>query len=80
MAPQSFGSTPAGKVAIPPLHPRLDPVPATLTVEKKRTSKACVECRSRKIKCSGKKPTCEHCEQCQIPCVYADGKREQNKR
>ncbi|KAL1619968.1 hypothetical protein SLS56_009887 [Neofusicoccum ribis] len=49
-------------------------------MEKKRTSKACVECRSRKIKCNGKRPSCEHCEQCQIPCIYAEGKREQNKR
>ncbi|OMP86252.1 putative transcriptional regulatory protein [Diplodia seriata] len=71
---------PAAKVAIPPLRPRVDPAPPPSGAEKRRTPKACVECRSRKIKCNGKRPTCEHCEQCQIICVYAEGKREQNKR
>ncbi|KAH7007885.1 fungal-specific transcription factor domain-containing protein [Macrophomina phaseolina] len=76
----AFGPARVGKVAIPPLQPKTDPPPSRSSPEKKRTSKACVECRVRKIKCSGKKPSCEHCEQCQIPCTYAEGKREQNKR
>ncbi|KAF4546085.1 C6 transcription factor [Lasiodiplodia theobromae] len=80
MDPPSHTPTPAAKVAIPPLRPRLDPAPPPSAAEKRRTPKACVECRTRKIKCNGKRPTCEHCEQCQIPCVYAEGKREQNKR
>ncbi|KAK8151790.1 fungal-specific transcription factor domain-containing protein [Phyllosticta citrichinensis] len=68
----------AAKVAIPPLRHRIrtPPVPT----DKKRTAKACAECRSRKIKCSGMLPTCDHCELLQVPCLYNDGKRERHKK
>ncbi|OJD29884.1 c6 transcription factor [Diplodia corticola] len=81
MDPHGHHHAPAAKVAIPPLRPRVDPPPpAPSSADKRRTPKACVECRSRKIKCNGKRPTCDHCEQCQVPCVYAETKRELNKR
>ncbi|KAK8178183.1 hypothetical protein BKA81DRAFT_309643 [Phyllosticta paracitricarpa] len=66
------------KVAIPPLRHRVHTPP--VTTDKKRTAKACAECRSRKIKCSGRQPTCDHCDQLQMPCVYNDGKRERHKK
>ncbi|KAK7513248.1 fungal-specific transcription factor domain-containing protein [Phyllosticta citriasiana] len=74
MAPPSTSA----KVAIPPLRHRAHTPP--VTTDKKRTAKACAECRSRKIKCSGRQPTCDHCDQLQLPCVYNDGKRERHKK
>ncbi|KAK8204656.1 fungal-specific transcription factor domain-containing protein, partial [Phyllosticta capitalensis] len=68
----------SAKVAIPPLRHRVHTPPAA--TDKKRTAKACAECRSRKIKCSGRQPTCDHCDQLQLPCVYNDGKRERHKK
>jgi hypothetical protein len=36
-----------------------------------RTSKACEECRKRKIKCTGQPPTpCDYCRQKRLHCVY----------
>lgn len=71
----------AGKVAIPALRPRAEPVEAPAAIAKgKRTAKACVECKSKKIKCSGTRPTCDYCEQSQVPCVFADGRRERSRK
>ncbi|KAK8176232.1 hypothetical protein BC567DRAFT_87920 [Phyllosticta citribraziliensis] len=77
MGPPSTNTT-AAKVAIPPLRHRIHTPP--IATDKKRTAKACAECRSRKIKCSGRQPTCDHCDQLQISCVYNDGKRERHKK
>ncbi|KAL4912810.1 hypothetical protein BDW62DRAFT_193721 [Aspergillus aurantiobrunneus] len=41
------------------------------------TSRACEQCRQRKTKCSGDRPTCKSCVTNQAPCAYTDGKREQ---
>jgi hypothetical protein len=48
--------------------------------EKARVSHACEPCRARKTKCSGERPTCAHCVEYKLTCVYADGKRDRVKR
>ncbi|KAL8935347.1 MAG: hypothetical protein Q9216_005477 [Gyalolechia sp. 2 TL-2023] len=71
------------KVAIPRLRRDddiLSPTPSTSTENKHRVSHACEPCRQRKTKCSGERPTCKHCEDFKITCIYADGKRDRTKR
>lgn len=67
------------KVAIPRLRQDTQTNPPVM-VEKHRVSHACEPCRQRKTKCSGERPICKHCEEFSISCVYADGKRDRNKR
>lgn len=38
--------------------------------DRKRLPLACIACRRKKIRCSGEKPTCQHCVRSRIPCVY----------
>lgn len=38
--------------------------------ERKRLPLACIACRRKKIRCSGEKPACKHCQKSRIPCVY----------
>ena len=72
------------KVAIPRLPRDHDALGfyggARDTGDKARVSHACEPCRSRKTKCSGERPTCAHCEEYKLTCVYADGKRDRAKR
>ncbi|KAI5302764.1 hypothetical protein KEM56_000383 [Ascosphaera pollenicola] len=44
-----------------------------------RTSKACQECRKRKIKCNGNTP-CEMCGRRRTPCVYREITRQRKKK
>lgn len=68
-----------GKIAIPRLPREIDNASAN-SIEKSRVSHACEPCRQRKTKCSGERPVCKHCEDFQINCVYADGKRDRTKK
>ncbi|KAL9047161.1 MAG: hypothetical protein Q9214_000199 [Letrouitia sp. 1 TL-2023] len=47
---------------------------------KQRVSHACEPCRQRKTKCSGERPVCKHCEDFNITCGYADGKRDRTRK
>lgn len=38
--------------------------------DRKRLPLACIACRRKKIRCSGEKPACKHCQRSRIPCVY----------
>lgn len=44
-----------------------------------RTSKACQECRKRKIKCNGVEP-CSTCAQRKTPCIYRNIVRQRQKK
>lgn len=71
------------KMAIPRLRRDSDNMSATgssVVGDKHRVSHACEPCRHRKTKCSGERPTCKHCEDFKITCIYADGKRDRVKR
>ena len=79
----SMSGTHAPKVAIPRLRRESDAASATgpsRSGDKHRISHACEPCRSRKTKCSGEKPKCRHCQECQIECIYGDGKRDKAKK
>lgn len=53
------------------------PIPAQLSGW--RTSKACQECRKRKIKCNGMEP-CKTCHQRNTPCIYREIVRQRRKK
>lgn len=82
-SPGSAYRSASSKVAIPRLFPE---DPASLEAKAReaakvdRTNHACEPCRSRKTKCSGERPTCKHCRQFNITCIYADGKRDRARR
>ncbi|ORE13612.1 hypothetical protein BCV71DRAFT_148920, partial [Rhizopus microsporus] len=40
-----------------------------------RTTRACVYCRKKKIRCDGHHPTCSNCLQLQLNCEYAESKK-----
>ena len=50
---------------------------ASNAVDQAKVVRACEECRRRKIKCTGGKPACEHCEKYSRTCIYIGGKRDQ---
>ncbi|KAL2071963.1 hypothetical protein VTL71DRAFT_11306 [Oculimacula yallundae] len=42
---------------------------------RKRTRQACVNCRRKKVRCSGEKPICNFCSRLSQPCIYTiDGR------
>jgi hypothetical protein len=46
---------------------------------KTRVSRACQSCQQQKTKCDGKKPSCYHCLELSIHCVYLNNKREKTR-
>lgn len=62
-------SSSPGKKAVRPLA---GPVRSRAT---KRASLACVQCRSRHIKCSGELPACKNCRIEEKTCYYAESRR-----
>lgn len=48
--------------------------------DRKRLPLAGIACRRKKIKCSGEKPTCQHCMKSRIPCVYKITQRRATPR
>jgi hypothetical protein len=45
-----------------------------------RVGQACESCRQRKIKCYGEQPTCRHCCENGLECIYDNGKRGQRRK
>ncbi|KAE8308315.1 fungal-specific transcription factor domain-containing protein [Aspergillus transmontanensis] len=48
----------------------------------KYTTRACEECRRRRAKCDGNRPSCSRCSQWRVPCQYSvaeDGRRPASK-
>ncbi|KAI9738265.1 MAG: hypothetical protein M1834_008763 [Cirrosporium novae-zelandiae] len=70
---------PSGKLAIPRLRRPGEPSTEGQK-EKQRVSHACEPCRQRKTKCSGDVPSCRHCQEFNLECYYADGKRDKQKK
>ena len=48
--------------------------------DRKRLPLACIACRRKKIKCSGEKPSCQHCSKSRVPCVYKVTQRRATPR
>lgn len=44
-----------------------------------RTGRACDECRARKAKCDGVRPTCSFCDKQQMKCYYSEPKRKREQ-
>lgn len=45
---------------------------------RRRVSRACDPCRDQKTKCTGQRPSCQRCRECDITCIYSDNKRERD--
>ncbi|KAI9675074.1 MAG: hypothetical protein M1817_001481 [Caeruleum heppii] len=70
------------KIAIPRLPRDVEYLGSSSreAMDKNRVSHACEPCRSRKTKCTGERPTCNHCRDHSLTCVYADGKRDRARK
>lgn len=69
-----------GKRAIPRLRSnRSASSQSTLSLARGRVSRACLTCRSRKVKCSGEQPECQACRTQGIVCEYVAGRRDRLK-
>ncbi|KAH3987462.1 hypothetical protein HBH64_017910 [Parastagonospora nodorum] len=68
------------KVAIPKLVQTRTDAPRKAVVSRlNRVNRACLSCRSRKIKCNGAKPTCFNCKESVTSCVYASSRKDRLK-
>lgn len=76
----SFTPT-SGKRAIPRLSSQRGSISSqsTLGRGRGRVSRACLTCRSRKVKCSGEQPECQTCRSQGITCEYIAGRRDRLK-
>jgi hypothetical protein len=92
--PQTFGSNKDTMLFRGPFRPAIDSdalhplkldkiaIPRSSNFEllpsKRRVSRACDPCREQKTKCTGQRPSCQRCRQCDITCIYSDKKRERD--
>lgn len=67
------------KIAIPRLERRDQPPQKSAEPNRHRVSRACLNCRSRKVKCNGAQPRCKNCEDNSTNCVYASSRRDRLK-
>lgn len=68
------------KVAIPRIRRDSEAAIGSSAVsDRQRVDRACTNCRKRKVKCTGEKPTCKHCEVFSLPCVYTQGRNDRLK-
>lgn len=68
------------KVPIPRLHQQRSENPRKVIVNRQnRVNRACLTCRSRKIKCNGFQPRCSNCSGNATPCVYASSRKNRLK-
>lgn len=83
--PRSQSSVPKrqpAKIAIPRLPRDTDwssSAGSSFLGDKHRVPHACVECRTRKTKCSGERPSCKHCLDFKILCSYPNARRDKMK-
>ena len=73
----------SAKIAIPRLRRYSDEyvaVKGSAPLDKSRINHACEPCRLKKIKCSGDKPECKHCEEVGLVCYYEEGKRDRARK
>ncbi|PVH93531.1 hypothetical protein DM02DRAFT_222125 [Periconia macrospinosa] len=66
------------KIAIPRLE-RRENKPTCNQAATKRVPKACSNCRSRKVRCSGEQPRCQNCVRQSVPCTYLQARRDRLK-
>ncbi|OCK81675.1 hypothetical protein K432DRAFT_294972 [Lepidopterella palustris CBS 459.81] len=68
------------KVAIPRVRRKSDAgFGSSVASDKQRVERACTNCRKRKVKCTGEKPRCKHCEGFELECVYVQGRKDRLK-
>ncbi|PVH90499.1 hypothetical protein DM02DRAFT_547678 [Periconia macrospinosa] len=68
------------KVAIPRLErPENNHKPTHNQAATKRVPKACSNCRSHKVRCSGEQPRCQNCARQSVPCTYLQARRDRLK-
>jgi hypothetical protein len=76
----SSGQAGRSKVAIPKLVQKRPDAPRKAAVSRlNRVNRACLSCRSRKIKCNGARPSCFNCQDNGTTCVYASSRKDRLK-
>ncbi|PVH92244.1 hypothetical protein DM02DRAFT_733804 [Periconia macrospinosa] len=74
------GQSNEAKVAIPRLGRRKnDREPIHNRIATKRVAKACSNCRSRKVRCSGEQPRCQNCANQSVLCIYPQARKDRLK-
>ncbi|KNE70351.1 hypothetical protein AMAG_14491 [Allomyces macrogynus ATCC 38327] len=69
-APIMDANTIAAAGGIPPGYVTV-PASSLIPAKKARAARACLQCRKRKIKCSGTEP-CQHCQDFELLCEYKE--------
>jgi hypothetical protein len=78
--PASVSTSGSSKLPIPRLHKQRSEPPRRPPVNRQnRVSRACLSCRSRKIKCNGQQPQCSNCSESATSCVYASSRKDRLK-
>ncbi|KAF2022094.1 hypothetical protein BU24DRAFT_417747 [Aaosphaeria arxii CBS 175.79] len=72
-------NTRTAKIQIPRLDRRENPDRAAAESSKSRVPRACLACRSRKVKCNGARPACKNCEDSNVSCVYSSSRKDRLK-
>ncbi|KZV85236.1 hypothetical protein EXIGLDRAFT_699675 [Exidia glandulosa HHB12029] len=72
----SIERTSAEFAFVKPLQPETFNSPAS----RPRLAIACMNCRTRKLKCSWDRPTCSNCALYKVACVYAEGRAKSGPR
>lgn len=68
------------KVAIHRLvRHRKDREVAPERVSMPRVQRACDNCRTRKVRCSGEQPRCQNCAIQSVPCIYSQARKDRLK-
>jgi hypothetical protein len=52
-------------------------LPRNPKLERKRCSRACIPCRTKKAKCNGSKPICGRCHDYELQCSFLEDQHEQ---
>ncbi|KAF2109258.1 hypothetical protein BDV96DRAFT_503041 [Lophiotrema nucula] len=76
--PHPPGPSRPAKIAIPRLE-RPGGASARAGSSRQRVQRACLNCRSRKIKCNGGQPRCQNCLDNPSPCVYITSRKDRLK-
>lgn len=70
---------PNSKVATRRLQDPVSSRRSTFQNKTDRIPRACIRCRTRKVRCPGERPCCRRCENSGVQCVYTDTRRDRLK-
>lgn len=69
----------SARLPIPRLEPGKERARNPPSLRQSRVPKACLSCRTRKVKCNGARPKCQNCREGATPCVYVASRKDRLK-